>query len=112
MPNLKNIGKLYTFKTERKKSKDFYRSNHWRRLRDSIVLRDKYKCTNCGKRVKQNKGDYAVDHIKPERLFPELRYTSDNLQTLCTKCHAVKSQKETNINSRDDWHKANDRNPD
>lgn len=34
------------------------------------------------------------DHIKPVAKFPELKYDTANLQSLCLSCHSIKTQHE------------------
>ena len=57
---------------------------HWR---ESVLLRDGYKCMVCGATEK-----LETDHLQPRHLYPELQYEVSNGQTLCEYCH---SQTET-----------------
>lgn len=67
------------------------RNNYtYRKWRESVLIRDNYKCTNCG--AKEN---LQVHHIKPFALYPELRFQIDNGITLCRSCH-----KEIHANER------------
>lgn len=52
----------------------------------SVLERDNFTCVWCGYK-KTKKGDLHADHIKPFRLFSELRYCIDNGRTLCAPCH-------------------------
>jgi endogenous inhibitor of DNA gyrase (YacG/DUF329 family) len=52
------------------------------RWRKACLLRDDYKCIQCG-----NTDDLEVDHIKPFAIFVELRAELSNGRTLCHKCH-------------------------
>ncbi|WP_046698977.1 HNH endonuclease [Moraxella bovoculi] len=61
----------------------------WRRLRDSILLRDQYTCRCCG-RVG---GDLELDHIV--NIANGGTDDPSNLQTLCKSCHAKKTHRES-----------------
>ena len=75
-------------------SKDvkLYNTQRWRKL-SKLHLRAYPLCVEC-----QEKGittaAVVTDHIKPARLFPELFYEWDNLQSLCKSCHNTKSANE------------------
>ena len=56
--------------------------------RAKVLLRDDYTCKECKFRDLEI---MQVDHIKPEKFFPELRFDIGNLQTLCPNCHARKT---------------------
>ena len=53
---------------------------NWRR---ACMERDNFTCQICLKRG----GDLEIDHIKPQSLFPELRFELTNGRTLCIPCH-------------------------
>jgi len=63
-------------------------SGEYKQWRKNVFERDNYTCTICGihsgmgKRIVMN-----ADHIKPFALFPDLRFSIDNGQTLCEECH-------------------------
>lgn len=59
------------------------KSAKYRNLRREILERDNYTCQICNLRG----GDLNVDHIKPYSKFPELRFSEENLRTLCVPCH-------------------------
>ncbi|MHC5215408.1 HNH endonuclease [Enterococcus sp. LJL128] len=67
------------------KNKSFYKSAEWKEVSDYVRLRDKYKCTVCGKPVFGR--DSQVDHIKPIWLRPEMKLNTDNLRLVCSSCH-------------------------
>lgn len=61
----------------------------WRRIRDRILLRDKYTCQKCG----HIGDDLEVDHI----INRAQGGTDDdvNLQSLCIPCHKAKTATES-----------------
>lgn len=61
----------------------------WRRIRDAILLRDKYTCQECG----HIGTDLEVDHI----VNVAQGGTDDdtNLQSLCIPCHKIKTAAES-----------------
>jgi hypothetical protein len=71
---------------------DFLETNEWKELRYSILQRDGFRCTVCGRDV----GDgvkLQVDHLKPRSLYPELEKDPGNLATKCADCNHGKGQK-------------------
>jgi hypothetical protein len=52
-----------------------------------VFERDGYTCVEC----KVSGNALQVDHIKSWAKHPELRFTMDNCQTLCMKCHYKKT---------------------
>jgi len=60
---------------------------NWRRLRSEVFKRHGRHCKRCG-----SESNLHIDHIKPWRDFPELRYTVSNLQVLCRICHQLKGK--------------------
>lgn len=68
----------------------------WRRLRDAVLLRDKYTCQEC-KRIRLP-DELACDHIVPTSKGGTDAMT--NLQTLCNgpgECHERKTLRESGI---------------
>ena len=61
----------------------------WRRIRDRILLRDRYTCQHCGRVGEDNEVDHIVNVAQGG--------TDDdsNLQTLCPDCHKVKTAAES-----------------
>jgi len=77
---------------------------HSREQRAHVRKRDKGVCNHCGKFAMK----WDVDHIKPlveqkgvkeEDLNWEY-YSLDNLQTLCKKCHRVKTNSEIHLRGK------------
>lgn len=60
----------------------------WERLRTEVFKRYGRRCMRCG----STSGEMHVDHVKPWRDFPELRYNADNLQILYHACHEWKGR--------------------
>lgn len=58
----------------------------WAQLRREVFKRYGRRCMRCGSVT----GEMHVDHIKPWRNFPNLRYDVNNLQVLCRTCHEWK----------------------
>jgi hypothetical protein len=77
-------------RTERMKEMGLPKYLNWRK---QVFERDNYTCRICGKRG----GKLVADHIKMWVLFPELRYSLDNGQTLCRKCSIEKTRKELKV---------------
>ncbi len=64
----------------------FYNSKRWRALRNYFIQKNPL-CSKC------KRGGQCVDHIKPITMGGS-SVDIKNLQTLCNKCHAIKSSKE------------------
>ena len=64
----------------------------WRRLRDSILQRDKYLCQPCKAQGRYTEAT-QVDHIVPQAEGG----TDDrvNQQSICTECHEAKTLEES-----------------
>jgi len=58
-------------------------------LRKKVLVRDNYTCQICGL---QDKEIMQVDHQKPKKIFPELKFNLNNLLSLCPNCHARKTK--------------------
>ena len=63
-------------------------------LRRVALHRDQWRCRCCGAEVAADKAQ--VDHIEPVKRFANfsMANTLDNLQTLCSECHARKTRRE------------------
>jgi len=59
-------------------------TTEYKKWRKAVFERDNYTCQICEKR---GNGVLQADHIKPYRLYPELRYELFNGRTLCVQCH-------------------------
>lgn len=72
-----------------------YKSSRWKKKRERILKRDNYECRECrryGKLIQAN----TVHHIKPVEDYPELRYDTKNLISLCSGCHNEMHDRITN----------------
>lgn len=63
-----------------------YTAARWKRKAESIKRRDGYMCVRC-KRYGRTTPAKIVHHIKHVDEYPELAYTSSNLESLCIACH-------------------------
>ncbi len=68
----------------------FYNSTAWKKTRDNFKINNPL-CKMCDDRCVVRVGKY-IDHIIPIEIDYELRLDVDNLQNLCAKCHAKKTQ--------------------
>ena len=77
---------------------------HSREQRAHVRKRDKNKCNHCGKVSRK----WDVDHINPlvEQKNVKAKdldwsyYSLDNLQTLCKKCHRIKTNSEVKLRGK------------
>jgi 5-methylcytosine-specific restriction endonuclease McrA len=60
--------------------------HHWRKVRATILYRDRYRCHWCGGRASQ------VDHLKP-RAEGGARYDPANLVAACAPCNLSRGGK-------------------
>jgi 5-methylcytosine-specific restriction protein A len=67
-----------------------YNTTRWRNLRKEHLKENDY-CQECGL-----KEDLTVDHKISPLGNEELFFDPDNLQTLCKKCHRIKTANEIN----------------
>lgn len=76
----------------------FYASGAWKRARLKALRRDRWKCQDCLRRIREKqKRDSAysekipdaqmVHHIKELETHPALALTLSNLVSLCNDCH-------------------------
>jgi 5-methylcytosine-specific restriction enzyme A len=82
--------KYYDRYKRNKKSKEFYNSTEWMKVRHAALVRDKYLCVHCLKSNRITKAD-VVDHIIPITVDWSKRLSLDNLQSLCHTCHNRKT---------------------
>ena len=70
--------------------KKIYHSLEYKLWRMSVFEKDEYTCQKCG----QAGGKIQADHIKRWSDFPELVFDLKNGQTLCIRCHRIKTGNE------------------
>ena len=70
-----------------------YNTAAWRKIR-KCMIRDNPICNECNREAAT-----VCDHITPVRLGGEF-WNVRNLQTLCAKCHNIKSAKESKISPK------------
>lgn len=63
-----------------------YRTNQWSELRKKIFARDSYKCTHCGRQLKDK--DLQVHHLTYLDGKEAWDYPKELLTTYCKRCHA------------------------
>lgn len=73
---------------ENKEYVSFYKTTAWRHTREQVLARDYSTCVRCG--LEGN----IVDHIVPSEDDWEDRLDVDNLETLCQRCHNLKTRRE------------------
>lgn len=80
-------------KSEDSPDRSFLRSAEWKRQRRRVLYRDGYKCQY---RISDECLDDAsdVDHVIPTWYTGVDEVPDDELRSICSKCHAVKSSYE------------------
>lgn len=87
----------YNATTRDPEANAFYHSVQWQHMRDYVYSRDMGMCQVCGNAVTNRK---IVDHIHPLKVAPNEKLDSDNLWTLCYRCHNIKTDLEQSIKSQ------------
>ena len=87
------------------KSKSFYSTWDWKKLRYEALKIHGTRCQCCGWQPGDtDHGHLVVDHIKPRSKFPALQLDLNNLQVLCNDCNMGKSNiHEDDFRGVDDW---------
>lgn len=78
-----------------KETNRFYLSRKWKNKRASTLKRDGYQCKEC-KRYGKVTPATTVHHVYPYESFGELKLHSENLISLCNKCHNSMHDRVTN----------------
>lgn len=66
-------------------AKPFYNSPEWRKVRQAVLMRDRYLCVKCGKPAEEV---HHKKHLTPENIGdPRITMNMDNLISLCKDCH-------------------------
>ena len=71
----------------------------YKQWRKAVFERDNYTCQKCGDK---KGGNLEADHIKPRHLYPELAFVVSNGQTLCVRCHKIKTKKDLEMRIKTD----------
>jgi len=61
---------------------EYLKTPQWLAKRESVLLRDGYRCTECGSQL-----DLRVHHLNYKKLYDE---DVSDLKTLCKNCHDKK----------------------
>lgn len=64
-------------------SDEIRKSIKYKQWREKVFKRDDYTCVWCGVRG----GELQADHIRPQSVFPHLRFRLSNGRTMCVGCH-------------------------
>lgn len=91
--NRSKYDKRYDQEKRNEKSKSFYNSRDWKRVRKAVLVRDNYLCQYCLRDKKISKAD-VVDHVIPLLIDWSLRLDESNLNCLCHTCHNSKTQRD------------------
>ena len=88
-----NSNRYYDRYSRSERTRRFYSSGAWQKLRALIKIRDNGLCQSClaDKRIVVGT---IVDHIVPIKVEWTLRLTESNLQLLCHSCHELKTAEE------------------
>ena len=66
-------------------AKPFYDSKEWEKVRNFVMLRDKYMCQVCGRPAQEV---HHIIHLSPENIYdPKITLNPENLVSLCRDCH-------------------------
>ena len=71
-----------------------YRARRWKRKRNFILKRDRFRCRECA-RYGLAVDATIVHHAWPVEDFPELAWEDWNLVSLCSGCHNAMHDRET-----------------
>ncbi|KAA8445122.1 HNH endonuclease [Weissella paramesenteroides] len=69
----------------------FYRSKHWKALRQVVLERDHYLCQYCLAKNRMTSAN-TVDHIVPYEFNQTKQDDVNNLAVICRQCHYGKSK--------------------
>jgi len=78
--------------TPRPRYHEWYNTSEWRRARRAWLNANPW-CAVCGE------PGNVVDHIQPHKGDRGLFWGQGNWQTLCERCHAAKSARETRVST-------------
>lgn len=63
----------------------FYSSKEWEKVRNFVMMRDRFCCQKCGQPAQEV---HHIIHLSPENIMdPRITLNSENLVALCRDCH-------------------------
>lgn len=66
-------------------SKPFYNSPEWQKVRQAVLMRDRFLCVKCGRPAEEV---HHKTHLSPKNIGdPRITMDMDNLISLCRDCH-------------------------
>jgi len=66
-------------------SAPFYHSPEWQKVRQAVLMRDRYLCVKCGRPAEEV---HHKIHLNPNNIGdPRITMNMDNLISLCRDCH-------------------------
>ena len=66
-------------------SKPFYNSPEWQKVRQAVLMRDRFLCVKCGRPAEEV---HHKTHLSPKNIGdPRITMNMDNLISLCRDCH-------------------------
>jgi len=68
--------------------KEYLKSDRWKKLRKIVLNRDNNKCIVCGTRY-----NLQVHHLHYKGIYENMDFKTDQLVTLCKKCHDIEHSK-------------------
>jgi 5-methylcytosine-specific restriction enzyme A len=77
----------------------WYKTQDWRRLRWSVLVRDRFTCQMCG-RLEADTSKLVGDHKVPHRGDRALFFDAANVQCLCKACHDSTKQRQERAAAR------------
>ena len=94
---------------DKRERQRFYNSKRWQDKRMQILRRDHFECQSCRERIEKANREgvlltgwerhinraTCVHHIKELEDYPELALDSDNLMSLCDRCHNARHGRTT-----------------
>ena len=63
-----------------------YCTARWKRLRMEVIIRDGFKCRQCG-RIEANTSKLVANHKTPHKGDLDLFHDESNLECVCKPCH-------------------------
>lgn len=64
----------------------WYSTARWRKLRWSVLVRDRFTCQRCG-RLEGDTSQLVANHKRPHRGDERLFWDEGNIETACKPCH-------------------------